>query len=198
MPVVAAVALAEEIGRAGFPSPLLSTMASTFVLSACGTPQAMDALGTIAEGKATTLATTNQKGSWQSQDTDVLLHDGVLTGQAYFVQDARKCDQFLVSAQSDGGIALVLVQADAKGLTIAPDAIIDLTRDQLDCPLMALKEPLSQRLDKVAQHSTRRSLQDCVSFPLIWLDLANGYCKPPPNTPRLECSSIALLAFSRR
>ena len=130
MPVVAAVALAEEVGRAGCPSPLLATMASTFVLSACGTPQAMDALGTIAEGKATTLATTNQKGSWQSQDTDVLLHDGVLTGQAYFVQDARKCDQFLVSAQSDGGIALVLVQADAKGLTIAPDAIIDLTRDQ--------------------------------------------------------------------
>ena len=129
MPVVAAVALAEEVGRAGCPHhsspPWLH-----LVLSACGTPQAMDALGTIAEGKATTLAVTNQKGSWQSQDTDVLLRDGVLTGQAYFVQDARKCDQFLVSAQSDAGIALVLVQADAKGLTITPDAIIDLTRDQ--------------------------------------------------------------------
>ena len=54
----------------------------------------------------------------------------LLSGQAYFVQDARKCDQFLVSAQNDGDIALVLVQADAKGLTITPDAIIDLTRDQ--------------------------------------------------------------------
>jgi alkylation response protein AidB-like acyl-CoA dehydrogenase len=44
------------------------------------------------------------------------------------VQDARKCDAFLVSARSEGGVGLYLVAAEAA--TISPDQIIDLTRDQ--------------------------------------------------------------------
>jgi alkylation response protein AidB-like acyl-CoA dehydrogenase len=131
MPVVAAIALAEEVGRSACPSPLITTMAATFVLNACDTQAAQDALAGIAEGKATALAVTNQKGSWHAEDTDVTLSaDGRLTGHAYFVQDARKCEQFVVSARSDQGVALMLVAADAEGLTLTPDAIIDLTRDQ--------------------------------------------------------------------
>ena len=58
---------------------------------------------------------------------------------------------------------------------------------------MTLQEPLSQRLGSAALDQALAA--DCVSYPLTWLDPANGYCKPPLNTPRLVCSSIALPAF---
>ena len=131
MPLVAAVAIAEEVGRAALPSPLLSTYAATFVLRQCNSPAADKALTSIAGGKATSLAITNQHGSWATGETDVLVtSNNRLQGSAYFVQDAQKCDQFLVSARNDSGVGLYLVEANAQGLAITPDAIIDLTRDQ--------------------------------------------------------------------
>ena len=130
MPLVAAVALAEEIGKAAFPSPLLSTFNATFVLNACQSEAAVKALGEIAGGKATSIAFTNQQGSWEPADTDVSLTNGKISGTSYFVQDARKADQFIVSAKQGGDIGLYLVAADARGVEIIPDSIIDLTRDQ--------------------------------------------------------------------
>jgi alkylation response protein AidB-like acyl-CoA dehydrogenase len=129
MPVVAAVALAEEAGRAAFPSPLLSTFMATFVLEACGTTEADKALEAVTAGRACTLAISNRSGSLEPGDTDVAANaDGTLSGTACYVQDARKCDAFLVSARSEGGVGLYLVAAEAA--TISPDQIIDLTRDQ--------------------------------------------------------------------
>lgn len=131
MPLVAAVSLAEEAGRSAYPSPLLATFMATFVLKACGTPAAAEALGTIAAGSPTTLAVTNSLGSLESGDTDVTVaKDGTLSGTAYYVQDARKCSQYVVSAEGAGGVGLYLVQAAAQGVSINADAIIDLTRDQ--------------------------------------------------------------------
>ncbi len=130
MPVVAAVALAEQVGKAAFPSPLLATFNATLVLNACSSDAATKALIDIAAGKATTLAVTNQQGSWNSSDTDVQVSDGKLTGTAYFVQEARKCDQLVVSAKTTEGVGLYLVDTAATGVEVVPDAIIDLTRDQ--------------------------------------------------------------------
>ena len=131
MPAVAAVALAEEVGKAAFSSPLLSTFNATFVLNHCQSEAATAALGEIAEGKATTLAITNQEGSWDASATDVSVNnDGSLSGTAYFVQDAKKVAQLVVSAASDKGVGLYLVDTTAGGVQIAADGIIDLTRDQ--------------------------------------------------------------------
>lgn len=130
MPLVAAAAIAEEAGRAAFPSPLISTYCATAVLSACDTDAAINALGDIAIGKPTTLAITNEKGSWKSSDTDVSVAGGKLNGSAWFVQDAGKCDRFVVSARGDHGVGLYQVEANAGGLELTPDGIIDLTRDQ--------------------------------------------------------------------
>ena len=130
MPLVAAVALAEEAGRAGFPSPLLSTFNASFVLMACGTDAATAALGDIAGGTATSLAIQDAKGSHDVNDVSVTVAGGKLSGSAHFVQDARKADRFVVSAKGDAGIGLYLVENTASGLTLTPDAIIDLTRDQ--------------------------------------------------------------------
>ncbi len=130
MPLVAAVAIAEEAGKAAFPSPLISTYAATFALKACGTDAAKAALGDIAGGTATTLAITNEKGSWESADTDVTVDGGKLSGNAYFVQDAMKADRFIVSAKGANGVGLYQVEASAENLNIIADGIIDLTRDQ--------------------------------------------------------------------
>ncbi|MFK7731493.1 MAG: acyl-CoA dehydrogenase family protein [Pseudomonadales bacterium] len=130
MPVVAAVALAEEAGKAAFPSPLLATFNATFVARACKSDAATTLLGEIAMGTPTTLAITNEKGSWEAQDTDVTAHEGKLTGTAYFVQDAQKADVFVVSAKTEDGVALYRVDSNADGLSLQADGIIDLTRDQ--------------------------------------------------------------------
>jgi len=130
MPLVAAVALAEETGKVAFPSPLLSTFCSTFVLNACDSGAATKALEDIAAGKATSLAITNRQGSWEADDTDVAVSAGKLNGAAYFVQDARKAQRFVLSASSAKGVGLYLVDSNANGVEIIPDSIVDLTRDQ--------------------------------------------------------------------
>jgi alkylation response protein AidB-like acyl-CoA dehydrogenase len=131
---VAVAALAEEIGRRAMPSPMLSTLFSTFVLRAAETPGARRWMEKIAGGAAATLAITNAEGSWEPEDTAVageLQGDGaVLDGTACFVQDARKATFFVVSAAVSGKRGLYAVPADAPGVTIHPDHIVDLTRDQ--------------------------------------------------------------------
>ncbi len=129
MPVVAVAGLAEELGRAAFPCPLLSTVNCTYVLAACAAA-ADTALAEIVEGQSAALAITNREGSWNAADTDVSCEGGKLNGTAWYVQDARKVDKLLVSAKSETGVSLFWVASDAPGVTIAPDAIIDLTRDQ--------------------------------------------------------------------
>jgi len=134
MKMVAVAALAEEIGRAALPSPLISTLCTTCVLRAAGSPGAGAALERIANGESATLAISNAEGSWEAEDTDVAAKaagDGVvLNGTAWFVQDARKASFFLVSARGDKGVGLYAVRADAAGLTLHADHIVDLTRDQ--------------------------------------------------------------------
>lgn len=129
MPAVAVAGLVEELGRAAFPCPLQATLNATYVLAACGSG-GETALAEIAAGNTATLAVTNRQGSWRTADTDVTFIDGRLHGTAWFVQDARKVDRLLVSAQTSSGQALYWVAKDAPGVTIVPDAIVDLTRDQ--------------------------------------------------------------------
>ena len=134
MPAVAVAGLVEEIGRAALPSPLLATLQACYVLAGCNTDQAGTVLERILSGQAATLAITNQFGSWDAADTDVSatpINDGYqLNGIAWFVQDAAKVDTFIVKAKGKNGIGLFSVDANAAGVTINPDHIVDLTRDQ--------------------------------------------------------------------
>jgi alkylation response protein AidB-like acyl-CoA dehydrogenase len=137
MNTVAAISLAEEIGRAALPTPLTATLGATAVLSGCSGPAAGRALEAIASGEPTSSATLSETGSWSTAETGVESRAAgrggkgfVLDGTAYFVQDARKCSSFVVSAKSEQGIGLFVVNAGAPGLQIVPDQIADLTRDQ--------------------------------------------------------------------
>jgi len=158
MPVVAVAGLAEELGRAAFPCPLLPTINCTYVLGACG-GAGESALGEIAEGQSASLAITNQQGSWSTVDTDVRCEGGKLTGTAWYVQDARKVDKLLVSAKSATGMSLYWIACDAPGVTIDPDAIIDLSRDQAHINFKDV-EALEVTADGVAALDA--------AFPAIW------------------------------
>lgn len=162
MPVVAMAGLAEELGRAAFPCPLLGTLNASYVLVACGAA-GEPALAEIAEGRSATLAITNREGSWNAGDADVACEDGVLNGTAWFVQDARKVDRLLVSARSPAGFSLFWVATDAPGVTIRPDAIVDLTRDQAHVVFDQVE----------AQEVTSNGLAALnAAFPSIWTTLA--------------------------
>ena len=128
---IAVATLVEEIGHAALPSPLVSTIIATAVLRAANATAALEA---IAGGVTTALAVTDADGSWRFSDAAVSAtpadHGMTLRGQAAFVQDARKAQQFVVSARSAAGVGLYLVSATAPGVTITPDRIVDLTRDQ--------------------------------------------------------------------
>lgn len=128
MPAVAVAGLVEELGRAAFPCPLLGTINATYVLAACDDGE--QALAEIAQGYSATLAVTNRAGSWSAGDTDVSCADGKLKGTAWFVQDACKADRLLVCAHTVSGLGLYWVATDAPGVSVAADAIVDLTRDQ--------------------------------------------------------------------
>ena len=130
MPCVAVAALTEEAGRAAFPSPLLPTLHATYVLAACGTQAADAVLAGIAEGRAATLALTNQRGAWDGAASDVSLSGGKLNGTAWYVQDALKAELFVVAAHENGQPGLYLVRAGAAGMDMVADSIVDLTRDQ--------------------------------------------------------------------
>ncbi|HYC54050.1 MAG TPA: acyl-CoA dehydrogenase family protein [Candidatus Binatia bacterium] len=131
MGLVAVAALAEEAGRAALPSPLVSTLCATEVLKAAG---AAAALERIAGGQAASLAISGQAASQEFADTEVEASDRgsavVLSGTSYFVQDARKAAFFVVVARAGKDLVLAAVDADAPGVSIDPDRIVDLTRDQ--------------------------------------------------------------------
>lgn len=134
MKMVAVAALAEEAGRAALCSPLVPTLMATCVLRETGTTGGRAALSRIVAGDAAALAVTDAEGSWEPRDTSVRAEQNrggvVLDGTAHFVQDARKASFFVVSAKSRDGVGLYAVDASAPGLTIEPDRIVDLTRDQ--------------------------------------------------------------------
>ncbi len=142
MGLSATVGLAEELGRAAFPSPMIATLCSTFVLAACGSDAADELLRAIAEGTKVSLALTNRRGSWNAADTDVEARGGdslILDGTAWFVQDAQKADVLLVKVRSPAGVQLCIVDVDAPGVNIVPDAILDLTRDQAHVELRGVE-----------------------------------------------------------
>ena len=129
MPLVGVAGLVEELGRAAFPCPLLSTLSVSYVLAAAGAG-AEAALEDIAQGATVALVISDEHGSWTATETPVVSAGDALTGTGYFVQDAGKVSHLLVCARADAGPALYWLPVDADGVAVQQDAIVDLTRDQ--------------------------------------------------------------------
>lgn len=130
MSATAVAALVEQAGRAAMPGPFVPTLGAAYILAACDNSVADAALGHISAGKAFSYAGCDRHGSWDDLSSEIDFENNSLNGSAFFVQDAQKVDYFLVNAKSGGEPVLVVIPADMQGLTIRPNAIIDLTRDQ--------------------------------------------------------------------
>jgi alkylation response protein AidB-like acyl-CoA dehydrogenase len=129
LPLVAVAGLIEEAGRAAVPGPLFTTLSATYLLAACGEAAAF-ALAEIADGRSATIAATGPTGAWDAEATPLTANKGRISGTACFVQDARKAERLLVVAREGQALNLYWLATDADGVTIRPDAILDLTRDQ--------------------------------------------------------------------
>ena len=130
MSAVAVASLVEQVGKAAMPGPLVPTLGACYILDACGTDNADAALSLIASGHSFSYGASNQHGSWEHDASELTFEEGKLSGTLYFVQDAQKVDYFLINAKRDGETTLIVVPANLPGLTIQPDTILDLTRDQ--------------------------------------------------------------------
>ena len=126
--------LVEEVGRHALPSPLVATLNATLVLRAAGGDAAVALLARIAQGTTASLAITNARGSWEPEDAALEASadgdDLLLSGEAHFVQDGLKADLLIASAKLGDDVVLCAVDTGAAGLSLEPDHIHDLTRDQ--------------------------------------------------------------------
>ncbi len=148
MKMVAVAALAEEAGRAALVSPLITTLLATCTLREAASDGARAALTRIVGGEASALAITNADGVWDSADSGVTAKvtkkGATLNGTVHFVQDARKVAFFVVAAKSGKKVGLYVVNADTPGVTIHPDRIVDLTRDQAHITFENVTIPATQ------------------------------------------------------
>ena len=130
MPAVAVAGLAEELGRAAFPCPLLPTFNATYVLAACGSA-ADGPLAEIAEGPRPPWRLPTARDPGNSPDTEVTVaawqadwHSLVCAGCAQGRSSAGERREPMRTG------ALLGREPMPPALTMHPDAIIDLTRDQ--------------------------------------------------------------------
>ncbi len=118
--------VAQELGRAVTPAPFLATAVMIPVaLLEAGTPQQQrDWLPKIATGELRVGVAASEIYA-RRENAEVGLDGGKLRGKALMVLDAVGADAFLVAAGPDD---LLLVAADAPGLTIVPLRAVDRTR----------------------------------------------------------------------
>ena len=173
IPLAGIVGLIEEVGRHALPSPLLPTLHSTFVLREAG-GDAEGWLGCIADGQTVTLAFADGTGSWDPARTGVTARidgdDLLLDGEAGFIQDASKCDHLLVVASCEGALSLLMVPTDADGLTLVPDHIHDLTRDQATARFESARLPAAHVISRDAEPALR------AAWPSVLVTVAADLC----------------------
>jgi alkylation response protein AidB-like acyl-CoA dehydrogenase len=126
----------EEMGRALIPGPFISTVlvAGTILGRAGSEEQKQKYLSAICRGEAkSTLALLEKSASW---DVDAVTMGAnasagggyTLHGEKLFVADAKGASFLLVAVRIEGEVALLIVPADAAGLTITLMPSVDLTR----------------------------------------------------------------------
>lgn len=127
----------EEMGRALFPSPFLSSigLAASALLASGDERACVDYLPGIAAGEiVATLALTDETGSWTEdavttraeQDAGAWRVSGIKT----YVLDGHTADLLLVVARSAAGVGVFAVEPSAEGVTARSLPTVDVTRKQ--------------------------------------------------------------------
>ena len=127
----------EELGRGLMPEPMIATVLTGTLLVATGSEaQRRELLPAIASGELLATLAFQEPGS-RFQPTRVETRaeksagGWTLRGEKCFVPYARSADRLIISARTSGaatdlsGISLFLVDRSARGVTIAPQSLID-------------------------------------------------------------------------
>jgi len=130
MGLVAATAIAEEIGRYALATPLTNTLLATFLLRAVDSPEGNALLEAMAGGTRVGIALYGEDASLEGDSTDVRVEDDKLQGQSWYVTDAQKSEILIVAAESAEGVDLYRVDCQSANVRVLDDRIVDLTRDQ--------------------------------------------------------------------
>ncbi len=129
----ASVAIAEELGRAAAPCPLLSTSMVAGLareLARCAPSGGVDALSRrIVDGASATIAGASGVDSTPGFDA-LHRHDGVLLGAARYVADAPEAQVIVALARSEAGPVIVALERGAAGVEVIEERLVDLTRRQ--------------------------------------------------------------------
>ena len=122
--------IAHEFGRQASPGPLLSVNVVAAALSRFGTSeQKSQVLPSILGGGIATWCHAEPTSNDSVATQLCRRGDGhVLSGRKSPVEQGGQAEHFLVSAQSESGIAQVLVPRDAPGMAVTPLESVDLTR----------------------------------------------------------------------
>lgn len=125
--------VAEELGRALFPGPFLSTVLAARAIALGGTDAAKSKwLEKIASGDTkATIAFVEATGEISAQATKCAAAKSAngytLNGVKSLVPDAVAADLFVVAAKDGAGISLFLVEAGAQGAAVRGNTLSDLT-----------------------------------------------------------------------
>lgn len=169
-PLIDAAIVAEVSGRALAPSPLAGASVGAFALGLVGriSFSALDEVlaGTHIAGYAAEEA----GGSWEHAELNtVARRDGdhvVLNGQKINVPDACTADIFIVTCRMDDLPCLVVVPADAEGVSTQGQQSLDLLRSFGDLRLDAVRVPAAALLSsdprETSHVDTARHLATCL------------------------------------
>lgn len=127
----------EELGRFVAAVPLVSTVVASAAILAAGTDsQRAELLPPIAAGAtiATLAVFEGPHGGVDEPSTTASKVDGGwrIIGRKRYVTDAPNADLFVVSAATDEGATLFVVDADRDGVDVEPVAALDATRPMAD------------------------------------------------------------------
>ncbi|SDT12391.1 hypothetical protein SAMN04488570_3592 [Nocardioides scoriae] len=125
-PVELAV-VAEELGRVNAPEPYVDTvvLAGGLVAALGTTEQKQDVLGAISAGERVVAAALLEPGTrWDLAGEGVVEKDGRLTGVKEPVVAGGRADLLVVSARTDDGLGLFLVEP-GEGVEVATYATFD-------------------------------------------------------------------------
>jgi alkylation response protein AidB-like acyl-CoA dehydrogenase len=129
------VILFEEMGRSLFPAPFLSTigLAMPLITDLGSDEQRKEMLGSIASGEATVaVAFIEPSGRWDPARVETSAAKGedgwIIEGRKSFVIDGASADEILVSAQTDEGVGVFLVDGQSDGVERRGLETLDQTR----------------------------------------------------------------------
>lgn len=148
-------ALAIEALGAGLAPPLVSsTLIATEVIGRHGTTeQKLTLLGPIAQGEKKIAIAISERGQGSPLRTRCRVTDGRLAGRKIAVPGALDADAFLVTAQTDRGPVLALIDSAAAGVSRASHESLDPTAGLGVVEFLDVEIGHGQLLDAIAVES---------------------------------------------